>query len=232
MAKSFSKGDFAELAQKTNFYEQVLNNVPALLYLNTYTQPGNPESLVNLWCNHTAQQFVGCSQQEIDQKGNAIFFDVLHPDDREIVRTIMNELAQHPLGHVYSYVHRLLSKERNLYVWMLGNGIMLDTYEGGHPKTSLNISVEITEQMHTENQLVLALQEINRLKNQLRRQSLTTRERQVLKYIATGYSDKEIGETLFISTSTAKTHRNHIIKKIGVNNSATLSAFAAWCGFI
>jgi two-component system response regulator EvgA len=46
-------------------------------------------------------------------------------------------------------------------------------------------------------------------------QSLTTRERQVLKYIATGYSDKEIGEILFISISNAKTHRKRIIKKIG-----------------
>jgi DNA-binding CsgD family transcriptional regulator len=84
--------------------------------------------------------------------------------------------------------------------------------------------------MHTENQLVIALNEINRLRNKMRCQSLTKREKEVLACIAKGLTDQEISEKLFISFATAKTHRNKIIRKLKVKNSACLAAFAMECG--
>jgi DNA-binding CsgD family transcriptional regulator len=49
-------------------------------------------------------------------------------------------------------------------------------------------------------------------------ESLTDREREILKMIALGMPNKVIGAKLFISEKTVKTHANHIFRKLGVAN--------------
>lgn len=48
---------------------------------------------------------------------------------------------------------------------------------------------------------------------------ITEREKQVLYYLSQGYSTHEIAEKLHISYLTAKTHRNHIAKKLHAKNA-------------
>lgn len=55
---------------------------------------------------------------------------------------------------------------------------------------------------------------------------LTGRELEVLKLIAEGSSNKEIGEKLYISHRTVDTHRTNLMKKIEVHNIAGLIKFA------
>jgi len=55
---------------------------------------------------------------------------------------------------------------------------------------------------------------------------LTKRETEILKLIADGFSNKEIGEQLFISHRTVDTHRTNLMKKLEVNNIAGLISFA------
>jgi ATP/maltotriose-dependent transcriptional regulator MalT len=56
-------------------------------------------------------------------------------------------------------------------------------------------------------------------------ESLTEREREILKMIALGMPNKTIGAKLFISEKTVKTHANHVFRKLGVTNrlQATLA---------
>ena len=49
-------------------------------------------------------------------------------------------------------------------------------------------------------------------------QSLTKREKQILKLIAEGWTNKQIGNLLFISEHTVRTHRNRIFKKLDIKN--------------
>jgi DNA-binding NarL/FixJ family response regulator len=56
--------------------------------------------------------------------------------------------------------------------------------------------------------------------------NLTEREIEIIKHIANGLSSNEIAEQLFISPRTVETHRNNIIKKLGVNNVAGVVRFA------
>lgn len=60
--------------------------------------------------------------------------------------------------------------------------------------------------------------------------SLTERETEILKLISEGYSNKEIGETLFISHRTVDTHRTNLMKKLEVNNVAGLVKIAIKSG--
>jgi NarL family two-component system response regulator LiaR len=49
---------------------------------------------------------------------------------------------------------------------------------------------------------------------------LTDREREVLRHLALGESNKSIGEVLCVSEETVKTHVGHILGKLGVENRA------------
>jgi len=61
---------------------------------------------------------------------------------------------------------------------------------------------------------------------------LTNREIEILRHIADGYTNKEIGKKLFISHRTVDTHRSNMMKKAGVNNVAGLIGFAIKNGIV
>jgi len=55
---------------------------------------------------------------------------------------------------------------------------------------------------------------------------LTSREVEILTLIAEGFSNKEIGDKLFISHRTVDTHRTNLMKKLEINNIAGLIRYA------
>ena len=62
--------------------------------------------------------------------------------------------------------------------------------------------------------------------------SLTAREREVLIQIAEGLSNKEIASTLGVGVRTVETHRERIMKKLGIHSVAGLTKFALSQGLI
>lgn len=57
-------------------------------------------------------------------------------------------------------------------------------------------------------------------------QELTDREKSILRHIALGYTNKEIGEKLYISAHTVVTHRKNITKKLGIKTVSGLTVYA------
>jgi DNA-binding NarL/FixJ family response regulator len=63
-------------------------------------------------------------------------------------------------------------------------------------------------------------------------QELSLREREVLVLIADGSSNKEIAARLFISVRTVETHRERIMRKLKIHNTAGLTKYAIGKGLI
>lgn len=63
-------------------------------------------------------------------------------------------------------------------------------------------------------------------------EKLTDREKQVLKLVAEGRSNKEVAQLLGISVKTAMSHREHVMDKLQVHNRTDLIKFALRCGVI
>jgi DNA-binding NarL/FixJ family response regulator len=61
---------------------------------------------------------------------------------------------------------------------------------------------------------------------------LTNRERQILKLIAEGNTDRHIGEMLFISLRTVQRHRFNIRSKLKLKSTADLVKYALARGFV
>jgi DNA-binding NarL/FixJ family response regulator len=62
--------------------------------------------------------------------------------------------------------------------------------------------------------------------------ALTDREKQVLKLVAEGHSNKEVAELLGISVKTAMSHREHIMQKLDLHSRTELIRFALQQGVI
>jgi DNA-binding NarL/FixJ family response regulator len=62
--------------------------------------------------------------------------------------------------------------------------------------------------------------------------TLTDREKQVLKLVAEGHSNKEVAEVLGISVKTAMSHRERVMEKLDVHNRTELVRFALRKGVI
>ena len=56
---------------------------------------------------------------------------------------------------------------------------------------------------------------------------LTTREKEVLRHIARGYTYKEVGSRLHISVKTVETHVSAVLRKLQLSNRHELTAWAA-----
>jgi two-component system response regulator NreC len=61
---------------------------------------------------------------------------------------------------------------------------------------------------------------------------LTPREREVLTYIAEGYTNREIAEELVISHKTVDRHRENIMRKLNLHSRVELVKYAIEKGFI
>ena len=55
---------------------------------------------------------------------------------------------------------------------------------------------------------------------------LTKRENEVLKLVALSKTNAEVAEELFISVKTVETHKNNILSKLGLRNTADLVRYA------
>ncbi|OGP95711.1 MAG: hypothetical protein A2V53_03200 [Deltaproteobacteria bacterium RBG_19FT_COMBO_56_10] len=62
--------------------------------------------------------------------------------------------------------------------------------------------------------------------------TLSAREKEILKHIADGSTSRAIAEKLFISLATVKSHRNNIMKKLKVNDMASLIKTAIKKGIV
>jgi DNA-binding NarL/FixJ family response regulator len=63
-------------------------------------------------------------------------------------------------------------------------------------------------------------------------ESLTDREREVLKLIAEGFKNKEIADFLFISLKTVEKHRTNLMNKLDLHNTAALTSLAIEKGLV
>lgn len=63
-------------------------------------------------------------------------------------------------------------------------------------------------------------------------ETLSEREREILAWIAKGYSNKEIAENLIISVKTVETHKAHLMEKLGLRTRPDLVKYAAKKGLL
>lgn len=205
------------------FYRNIVEESPALIGIQQMDDLSDPATNHNFWFNRRAMEFIGYSREEIDRAGHMFFDLTMHPDD---VQMIGKALAKVITGESDQYggVYRLKPKDGE-FRWVIGVIRVFQTRDG-MPWRFLNFSFEMDSLKDTQEQIIALTRENQELRSRIRLNALSKRERQIVGMIAAGHTDREIAGKLFISPTTAKTHRNNIHRKLGLKNNAALVRFA------
>jgi len=144
-------------------------------------------------------------------------FSSLSPEDQLRMILQYNYRVRHIRGH-YMQIHQKnipLTVERGKVI--LGMAICTDVsaYKKDNNIYFRNTVVRDSgEKIELENNM-----------NDIVTSVLTPREVEILSLTASGFSEKQIADQLFLSIHTIKTHRKNMVKKAGVKNAAELVRF-------
>lgn len=129
-----------------------------------------------------------------------------------------------------AYIHQLLKQGIHAYVLKDNSSEDLLRALDETSKGRVYLSPQITDKI-VQNYTLHENNLINEDKNDLF-SKLTPREREILKLLAEGKSNKDIASLLWISSATVKTHRNNIMRKLQINNIANLVVYAVKAGLV
>jgi DNA-binding CsgD family transcriptional regulator/tetratricopeptide (TPR) repeat protein len=111
-------------------------------------------------------------------------------------------------------------------------GMVLAETDRARAKDVLTVAAEIAGEIGTRTQQQVAEKRLRALgvrtwRRGPRSELLTERERAIARLIATGASNPEIAQELFLSRKTVERHVSNLLKKVGVRNRAELAARVA-----
>jgi len=159
---------------------------------------------------------------------------MFHPDDRREMTIFHEQLMKVYDGLSLSekktfgckYTYRWIHQITNEHIWQVSNLIPYIVDEKGHIIFDLQIVVRLQSppspaEYNWEYHYLSDKGVPIKIKKEFHKPQdlLTKRELQVAKCIAKGLSSTEISTELKISHNTVSTHRKHILRKLGVNNS-------------
>jgi PAS domain S-box-containing protein len=218
---------FKDKDEELRFYKSILNIIPAVINVNQVDSMTDPEGSYNIWSNERLYRYIGYTREEINELGFNFFLETMHPDDVQLIAQALYKFDK-TSSPIHGGMVRLKPKNGD-YQWFIGNMAVLEMKDG-HPWRVIVAVQNIEEMQDTRSQLIQLIKENLQLKHQLRFQMLSKREKEIIKLIAIGKTDKEIAEDLFISPATVKTHRHNIIEKLQVKNKAAIAQFATESG--
>ncbi|GAA4272679.1 helix-turn-helix transcriptional regulator [Aquimarina gracilis] len=172
-----------------------------------------------LYCNKVFESVTGYNTQQLICGGWNFLYSIipsreLHYTKDKIDNYFSKPFAKDKLTLEY---HVRNSEEEKRYI---KHEILEFRLKG--QKLALNYLFDVSDQEEIERCLTRhgGRRNYNFFRNQCA--GISSREEEVLKLIANGFSSKQIADKLFISNHTAVSHRKHLIQKFQVKNTAQL----------
>lgn len=185
----------------------------------------------------------GYANEEFMAKGVQLFLESIHPEEIDIIlqqvypdiTTFVASLDEEAKKRVmFQYNYRFRRKD-GVYVNLLENVHILELDEMGRPGVVLGniimlhnsdfLPVRLNIKKFGTSEMAETL--LTKVYSDLQRKRLVTeRELEVLRYLATGKTSKEVGRQLFISPNTVDTHRRNLLKKLECKTVVELTQIA------
>lgn len=171
-----------------------------------------------LSCSNSFESILGYNPFEIIKGGWKFWYSLIDPREAEITRKrVSNFVFCNNVNNSAIYLKYHLKSSKG--DWRLIKH-ELELYRIDGEIIALSCLYDFSEKEIIEHCLGKKYSSMNF--NNMLKADISTREREVLKLIANGFSSKQIADKLYISNHTAISHRKHLIAKFKVNNTAQL----------
>jgi len=172
--------------------------------------------------------FIGTSLTALQQMGaeyHALFFN---PEDaKDYLPKLLDLVERNNDDYFVSFFQQVRRSQQHEWAWFLTASRVLCRDAHGAPLLVLNIALPVDAQHHIAAKAERLLQENNFLRNNHALfNTLTKREKEILRLLALGHSSAKIAQELFVSEETANTHRRNIKKKLRIETHYDITRFA------
>lgn len=191
--------------------------IPGLFHLNSR------EDMTVEYISQTGLDYFGLTQSELQGLGVEFFKRCLSPETTNVVMPRFAAFSdQNDKNTIYSdfqivrrdYDHKFETFISNLKLLKDRNQFAVITT----PIKSFGNAAHKLERLLGEERFFR--------KNYKRFMSLSRREKEILSLLAHGHSNKEIGDRLYISSHTVRTHRNRIYQKLDIRKVLDVIKYA------
>lgn len=196
----------------------------------------------------------GYTAQEFKEGGLQGYIQKWHPQDYQIINAnifpaSLAFLQDIPLNRyqdfVFTYNYRVLNGKGE-YISVLQRSSFIPSNTPGKPLGNLGVAFEIT---HFKNELsvIHTIEEVKYYNGQLTNELLykkvynlqkdiraivSRRELEIVKWMAEGFSSKQIAQSLGISLNTVNNHRKNMLHKTGCRSSTELLNYLLRYGYL
>jgi len=190
---------------------------------------------------------IGFDSREFIEGGLSFVMSIFHADDFKVYNEkvfttnlgfLKNTDQCDHHKHIFSYTFRVKSTSGE-YKWILQRGSYVTSKETNMPLYSMGMVMDLTN-YKTDTLMLHTIEKTgqdNGLFNTINLETnyfypneedalFTAQEKNVVKWLADGFSSKQLADKLFVSEHTIISHRKNMLKKTNTKNVAELVAFS------
>jgi DNA-binding CsgD family transcriptional regulator len=210
------------IGRRLSVIEAAADHVPGVLIVHSL-----PDFRV-VYMSERGLKSLGKQRAEVEQMTSAEYHAAyFNADDAADYVPKIQNLLQNNTNDIVSYFQQVRTSKAREFDWYLSATKILMRNDDNQPILTITIAMHIDPQHHITSKVNRLLEENNFLRKHYSEFSrLTKREQDVLRLLALGKSAAEIGRSLFISETTAETHRRNIKRKLKASNLYELSQYA------
>jgi DNA-binding CsgD family transcriptional regulator len=172
--------------------------------------------------------FIGTSLTDLQQMGTEYHDRFFNPEDaKDYLPKLFDLVERNNDEYIVSFFQQVRRSPQHEWSWFLTAAKVFYRDTNGEPLLVLNMALPVDAQHHIAAKAERLLEENNFLrKNHHVFNTLTKREKEILRLMALGHSAGKIAQELFISEETASTHRRNIKKKLKIETNYDITRFA------
>lgn len=173
-------------------------------------------------------EFLQTTQEYLTELGHEYYVKYFNQQDIWILIKDMQEmLKRRDPNEIYTFYHQARPNEKSEWTWFLNSMKILAFADDGSPLLTITFAVMLDPNYSVTYKVDKVFDEkYFTIENKNLYESLSKREKEILKLVAEGFTSDEISVRCNISVETVKTHRKNINYKIHAKSLSEVQSFA------
>lgn len=209
-------------AEKISEFQEIEHQIPGVIIIHNLPD----DSIVYL--SERGRKILGVTLEEVRLPHFDYHKRFFNPEDvPNYAPKVLGMIQRNADDEIISFFQQVRAAGKKDWTWFSSSIKILMRDKEGKPLLAVTIAVPVDAEHYFTPKIERLIQENTFLRQKhLVYASLSKREKEVLRLLATGHNSQEIANQLHISEATAKTHRKNIRSKLAAESNFDLLQFA------